>query len=319
MTTTETGPGTRESNGFRHELYPYAGEDAFLGGTVEFIREALESDEAVVVAVPRGKESLLRAELSDAGPVKFVDAAAPGRNPGRLIAAWQAWITDRAAEGRPVRGISETAWDEARTSADRAELRYHEWLLNRAFARSPSWWLLCPYDTSDAEPTALQALSRCHPYIRREGAAARNESYKPHEPYAFEELAAPCGPSVELPFRHGDLTIVRARVTHCADEHGLDGRKLRELLVAVTELATNSIRHADGRGTLRTWAQDGSLVCEFRDNGYIADPLAGRCKPSHHQIGGRGLWLVHQLCDLVEIRSAPETGTVIRVHMDLPG
>jgi hypothetical protein len=29
---------------------------------------------------------------------------------------------------------------------------------------------------------------------------------------------------------------------------------------------------------------------------------------------GRGLWLVNQLCDLVQIRSGP-SGTTIRVHM----
>ncbi|MGA5098710.1 anti-sigma factor RsbA family regulatory protein [Streptomyces lavendulocolor] len=316
MMSTETRLDAR-GNGFRHELYPYAGEDAFLGGTLGFIHEALESDEAVVVAVPRSKESLLRAELSDAGPVKFVDAAEPGRNPGRLIAAWQKWVTDRAAEGRPVRGIGETAWDQARTAADVAELRYHEWLLNHAFARSPSWWLMCPYDVSAAEPAAVQALSRCHPYIRRDGALSRSEDFKAHEPYPFEELSAPCSPYEELVFTHGELSAVRDKVSRCATEHRLEQNRVRELMVVVTELATNSIRHADGRGRLRTWAQDAALVCEFRDNGYIADPLAGRVRPTHDQPGGRGLWLVHQLCDLVEMRSARDTGTVVRVHMDL--
>jgi hypothetical protein len=32
--------------------------------------------------------------------------------------------------------------------------------------------------------------------------------------------------------------------------------------------------------------------------------------------GGRGLWVVHQVCDLAQIRSGP-AGTTIRVHMRL--
>ena len=34
-------------------------------------------------------------------------------------------------------------------------------------------------------------------------------------------------------------------------------------------------------------------------------------------MGGHGLWIVNQVCDEVEIRS-DETGTTIRLHMDLP-
>jgi hypothetical protein len=33
-------------------------------------------------------------------------------------------------------------------------------------------------------------------------------------------------------------------------------------------------------------------------------------------MGGHGLWLVHQVCDLVEIRSG-DAGTTIRLHMNL--
>ncbi|MFD0723250.1 ATP-binding protein [Streptomyces globosus] len=94
--------------------------------------------------------------------------------------------------------------------------------------------------------------------------------------------------------------------------------RLPKLAVAVTEIATNSIRHGGGRGTLRTWSQDTAFLCEFRDSGYISDVMAGRIRPDATQIGGRGLWLAHQLCDLVEIRSTPTHGTTIRLHMDLP-
>ncbi len=72
-------------------------------------------------------------------------------------------------------------------------------------------------------------------------------------------------------------------------------RSRRSSWMAATEVAANSIRHGGGQGVFRTWREDHRLVCEFRDIGYISDPLAGRSRPTSSQRGGRGLWLVHQL------------------------
>jgi len=86
--------------------------------------------------------------------------------------------------------------------------------------------------------------------------------------------------------------------------------------MAVTELATNSIRYGGGSGTLRCWSRPGALICEVRDAGRISRPLAGRVRPREEQEGGYGLWLVNQLCDLVQVRTF-EDGSVVRVHMSL--
>lgn len=308
-----TGP---DGTGFRHELYPYRGEDQFLSGTLDFIHEALEADEAVVVAVPSDKTSLLRGELADEPAVTFVDTTTAGANPGRHIAAWSAWMNGSGEEGRTVRGIGETAWRQARDTAHLSELRYHEWLLNRAFARSSTRSMLCPYDAADDDEDALRLLSRCHPQIRRDGQYAPNEEYLGGDEYAFDALTAPCDPFQELSYAHGDLAAIRSKVSQCASDAGVSPDRLPKLAVAVTEIATNSIRHGGGGGTLRTWAQDETFLCEFRDSGYIPDVLAGRSRPEPDQIGGRGLWLAHQLCDLVEVRSTREVGTTIRLHMD---
>ena len=49
----------------------------------------------------------------------------------------------------------------------------------------------------------------------------------------------------------------------------------------------------------------------------IADPTeAGRQPPAADASGGHGLWLVHQICDKVELRS-DAGGTTIRLHMSL--
>ena len=47
-------------------------------------------------------------------------------------------------------------------------------------------------------------------------------------------------------------------------------------MLAVNELVTNTIRHAGGRGVLRTWCENGTFLVEVADDGHIEDPLAGR-------------------------------------------
>jgi hypothetical protein len=45
--------------------------------------------------------------------------------------------------------------------------------------------------------------------------------------------------------------------------------------------------------------------------------MAGRERPTAERDRGRGLWMVNQLCDLVQLRSFPE-GAAVRVHLYLP-
>ncbi|MER6116420.1 hypothetical protein [Streptomyces sp. NPDC001743] len=72
--------------------------------------------------------------------------------------------------GRPVRGIGESA-------GHLAELRYHEWLVNQAFAQSPAYSMLCPFDDADQDQSALQAVSRGRPLIRQDGQCMSNAEY----------------------------------------------------------------------------------------------------------------------------------------------
>ena len=85
-------------------------------------------------------------------------------------------------------------------------------------------------------------------------------------------------------------------------------------MLAVNEIATNSVRHGGGRGVLRMWATTATAFAEVADQGRIDEPLAGRRPPVSPQENGVGLWLVNQLCDLVQVRSFP-TGSVVRMHM----
>jgi anti-sigma regulatory factor (Ser/Thr protein kinase) len=112
-----------------------------------------------------------------------------------------------------------------------------------------------------------------------------------------------------------DLHMVRAFVAEYASGAGVDQRDAGDLVIAVSELAANTYSHTRARGRLSIWATADELICQVEDTGHISDPLAGRRHPDPGG-GGQGLWLVHQICDLVELRTGP-AGTQIRVHMQL--
>ena len=95
---------------------------------------------------------------------------------------------------------------------------------------------------------------------------------------------------------------------------GLSAERAGDLVLAVNEVATNSIRHGGGGGVLRIWQAADALICEIADSGRIADPLAGRQRPASGQSGGHGLWLCNQICDLVQLRTFV-TGSVVRLHI----
>lgn len=111
---------------------------------------------------------------------------------------------------------------------------------------------------------------------------------------------------------------MREETGRFAAASGLGADRVRDLKLAVAELAANSIRHGGGYGVASLWRTREAVMCEFSDDGVITDPLVGLIRPAPTQIGGRGLWFVNHLCDLVQVRSAPGEGTRVRVSMDLP-
>ena len=114
-----------------------------------------------------------------------------------------------------------------------------------------------------------------------------------------------------------DLAALRAVVYRYAIAAGLPEPRAIDLVLAVSEVAANTVRHAKSPGSLKIWYDSEEIVCQIQDEGTIADPLAGRRQPSLEAMGGHGLWIVNQVCDEVEMRS-DETGTIIRLHMELP-
>ena len=299
---------------YRHEAMLYDGRDGFLEGTVPFIREAVRADEPVLVVVDQEKIDLLRGELGDdAGWVEFADMRAAGSNPARLIAVWRSFVQSHS-DSPAVRGIGEPVHPD-RDPDELDECRRHEALLNLAFGDDREFWLLCPYDTRALPDDALATAHLTHPTLAESGATRTSDDYEAPAS-AFEgSLPAPPADCATLEFRGEHVSEVRAFVAREARALGVPVGRIGDLTFAAGELAANSVRHGGGSGTARLWCENGSALVEVSDAGVIGDPLTGRITPTARQVSGRGVWLVNQLCELVQIRSGA-TGTVVRARVD---
>ena len=317
MTTTELSSIDLPPSGYRHAALLYAGRDEFMRRTVPFLRAGIAAKEPALVVVGREKIDLVRAALDrDANGVEFADMDDVGANPARIIPAWRDFVASHP--GRPLRGIGEPIHPE-RSPAELVECQHHERLLNVALDDS-SLFLVCPYDTEALEPDVIAEARHSHPLIADGEAELESRDYVGRDSAAAvlgEALPEPPVWPHLISFTQESLAAVRGFVAMRAEEAGLSLARTDDFVLATHELATNSVRHGGGAGTLRVWLEPHELVCEVRDHGRIDDPLVDRRRPRRDQTGGYGLWLANRLCDLVQLRSGP-TGSAVRLHMRLP-
>jgi anti-sigma regulatory factor (Ser/Thr protein kinase) len=216
--------------------------------------------------------------------------------------------------GRPARGIGEPIWF-GRSHEELVECGRHEALINVAFADADGFRLLCPYDTTALDGPVIEEALHNHPHVTSPGAVSPSDAYTGAIPGWLETPLPPVPSTAEvLTFHAANLAPVRHRAAALAIEGGLSRPRVDDLVVAVSEAITNTALHAGGTGDISLWQEGSTFLCEIRDSGAVTDPLAGRVRPTTNQLGGRGLWLMHQLCDLVQMRRHPD-GQAIRLHM----
>src|SRR5688500_12976672 len=94
---------------FAHPALFYSDEESYIDGTVPFVVEGLANAEAVAIAVPNTKLTLLKEALSGfAHLVTFIDLSETCRNPGRIIPELRVFADQHRG---PVRIISEPVWN----------------------------------------------------------------------------------------------------------------------------------------------------------------------------------------------------------------
>jgi anti-sigma regulatory factor (Ser/Thr protein kinase) len=139
-------------------------------------------------------------------------------------------------------------------------------------------------------------------------------------------IAARAQPAVDQPFDGDSLYAVRAAVAAHASEAGIPAGRIRDVVLAVHELAANAVRHGAGQGQMRLWITSDGIRCEVADAGArpsgsdgagAGDGDGDGAGPdtSFHDAApwpvehGHGLWLVRKVADQASLDTGP-SGTV---------
>jgi anti-sigma regulatory factor (Ser/Thr protein kinase) len=300
----------------RHVALIYRDPAEYAAAVNAFVQTGRTRGEPVFIAVPSAHWQVLGqppfGDMSDGAAVTLADMEERGRNPARIISAIREFAD--LYPGRAVRYVGEPLWP-SRTLPEQEEIARLEALLNVAFPDGRVA-MMCAYNASTLPSSAISAARQCHPSVLSGGEERSNPAFNgsyevaswldsplPQPPTGVQELDYDC-----------DLRPLRAFVAAAADSAGLTGVRRTDLVIAASEIGANTLRHTAGGGVLRIWQSPAEIICQLDDGGYITDPLAGQFKPGRNQAGGHGLWLVNQVCDLVQIRTS-NLGTTVRLHM----
>jgi anti-sigma regulatory factor (Ser/Thr protein kinase) len=293
-----------------HQALFYRDNREYVEGLSRFLRPAVDSGDPIALAVPEHKLQLVRERLCDLSHKQLLDMSEVGRNPGRILPV----IEDLRQEhpGRILHYVGEPIW-AGRTAEEIREAIRHEALLNVALEDTPMR-VLCPYDAATLDDAVLASAKRTHPEIVEHGTTRSSCCYREAIPPECEvPLSDPPADASNYVITEGMLSALRAAIRDHGIDAGFDGELVEDLEVVASELATNALRHGAPQRELTIWGTSEKMVCQVKNEGAISDPLAGRRNPRPRAQQGMGLWIVHQLSDLVEMRDG--TRTTVRAHL----
>ncbi|MDQ2585431.1 anti-sigma factor RsbA family regulatory protein [Saccharothrix yanglingensis] len=307
--------------GYDHSAAYYASDEDLLSVVVPFLLDGLEAGEPTVVSLTPERSELVRSALPRSAGVVFTANDDVYARPASAIRSYREMMAGFVADGaRGIRIAGEVPKAALTTSWD-WWARY-ESAVNHAYDDFPLR-SMCLYDTRDTPRHVLDDVARTHPFALTAGGGRRTVGdYVP--PPAF--LAEP-RPAAPLPIEStpplADVVVRTSaearRAVADANRARLPAAEFEDLLLSVSEVATNAVRHGSPPVRLRVWADRDRVVVEVHDTGAgPTDPFAGLLPAPDRDLGGLGLWLVHQLCAHVALRR-DESGFAVRlVAGDLP-
>jgi anti-sigma regulatory factor (Ser/Thr protein kinase) len=293
-----------------HQALFYRDNREYVEGLSRFLRPAVESGDPIALAVPEHKLQLVREQPCDLSNKQLLDMCDVGRNPGRILSLIERLRHEHS--GRTLHYVGEPIWP-GRTEEEIREAVRHEALINVALSDMPMR-VLCPYDASALDAAVLASAKRTHPEIVEHGTTQSSSCYSEAIPPECEvPLSAPPEDASNYVIKEGMLSALRASIRDHGRDAGFDGELVEDLEVVASELATNALRHGDPQRQLTIWGTSDEMICQVENEGAISDPLAGRRNPQPPAEHGLGLWIVHQLSDLVEMRDGRRT--TVRAHL----
>ncbi|MEU4328399.1 sensor histidine kinase [Nonomuraea dietziae] len=317
MSTTITPDARTPSAGLIHHALIYGSDQEFLSATVPFCLDGLAAGDRVLAVTTAANIDLLTGALDTAAAeVDFVEAGNWYHAPGRTLAAYGHYVDDHKRRHPRVRVIGEPLW-HGRSPAQQAEWTRYESVINAAFATSPAW-IVCPYDERALPEQIVSDARRTHPDLMSGPAWQASPAYTDPAAFAYATdhlplSPAPAGTAPDFGF-DADLHRMRQRLASLATGLGLGADQTDRLVLAVNEVATNAVEHGGGHGRIRMWIDGDVVVCDVTDPGHLDTPIPGYLPPDPAAPRGHGLWVVRQLCELLEIRTGLP-GTQIRLHL----
>jgi anti-sigma regulatory factor (Ser/Thr protein kinase) len=301
--------------GALHEAVLYSTPDELAGRLVPRLRPSLDAGEPVVAVLDDPTRAEVRRALGhDADRVEFPDPAAVHRLPPFTVALRWARLSRRVTSpsgratvvGQHVDGLPGCG------AAYWARL---DIALNVALVGLPIT-VLCPYRGDDH---GLDRVRATHPRLATADGAVASATYRqPRE--ALVEFPPPPPPDLGPPvteqlFTAADLGAVRHVVAGAAARGGTAPERVADLVLAVNEIASNSVEHGPGHGRLRVWTGSDGVTAEVADPGTADLSFPGMVAPPAAGARGRGLWLASELCDVMQVWS-DAGGTVVRLRME---
>jgi len=305
-----------EAEGLLHTTVFHRSTAEAIEQLVPFVEEGLRrKDDLFVNLSAERAASLLAALGEDADRVRWSDTHQWHPHPARRLRAIQE-LTDGITrhDGGRLRFIGECAFSAGSPHLV-AEWERFDAVLNHALVGAPIS-MVCTYDLKQLSPDVFERARCSHPHIGLLP-PIENEDYLAPGDY----LAQQCG--VPVPAPAGALRLsgspaphdARALVHQVLGGGGIGRQKVGDMMVAVTEIVTNSWQAGARHVEVACWYVDGEAGVQVDDDGPgLCDPLAGYRRPVPSEERGRGLWIARQLVDVLDVWPR-DRGTVVRLRL----
>lgn len=261
-------------------------------------------EDSLLVTTP-ARADAVREEMGPAGGrVATLDSAAVYASPRRMWAGLLARLADRVP-GRPLRIAAEPAIGGYGAVLSRAFAQY-EAASNHVYAGAAR--VLCAFDVAALPDAVVADVRRTHPLIDDPVGPRVNPGFRAPRDFLAAAPRPVAGAGERQAFAVvGDLRRLRAFVRERALAAGLAAEPAEDLVMAVTEVATNALRHGRPPFGAEVARDAAAVACSVSDAGGGPDVLVGMARA-----GGdlTGLDVVRRLCDLVQVRPGLRETTV---------
>lgn len=296
--------------GYLHEALCYGSDEEFLAVVVPFLTGGVAAGEPTFAFFGERNATLLRSALPADSGVRLVAVQDRYQRPAETIKTYREVLAALVAEGAvQIRVAGEVPTDPATWDW---WCRY-ESAVNDAYDDFPLWGL-CTYDTRTTAAEILADVARTHPTFVTPNARRPSDEYA--DPRSYLSLRRPVvrdplhrtAPRCDL----ADPTAAQARqAVRATAPATLGADEVDDLVVAVSEVVSNALRHGRPPVRLRIWTGEDRILVAVGDAGPgPGDPMAGLLPFTDRPAGGLGLWITAQSCSHVVMEPTPQGYTV---------